>query len=262
MDERAEGLGGPQGDTPRTRSRAIIGRLTGGKTWRLRITATSTAASTAATTPYTSPFPPPSWPSRLVAFDTTTQGNWLGVYGSLGYTLLGFSGSNGTLQSLPPWVQSVVVQGPSEGGGFQGRVFSWQAPSTANGTSAAPLLQHPTAPGVRGLGAAAPFGTGSFPTDIAVDPTTAPPKYRLAAYFCDYGPTPWGDGQGGGGRRQSVYLLKGYPSLDPAAPRTGIQDFQGGVWLVWEVEGSVRLRVSTIRGDYGVLSALAFDDSI
>lgn len=155
-------------------------------------------------------------------------------------------------------MDSVIVQGPSEGG-FQGRVFSWPLTNTSDTRA----LQHPTIPGLRGLGAAAPSGTGSFPTDIAVNPTTAPSKYRLAAYFCDYGPTPWGDGQGNGaggdGRRQSVYLLKGYPSLDPAAPRTGIQDFQGGVWLVWEVEGSVRLRVSTIRGDYGVLSALAFD---
>jgi hypothetical protein len=40
----------------------------------------------------------------------------------------------------------------------------------------------------------------------------------------------------------------------------GPPDFAGGVWLVWQYPGSVRLRVNGVRGDNGVLSAIAFDD--
>ena len=185
------------------------------------------------------------------------------MYGDAGYTLFGLHNATGTLQSLPPWVASVTVQGPtgSTPSGFGGHVFSWTPGNGSSGLRGdARALQDPSpgaVPGARGLGAAAPQGTGSFPTDIVL---TAPRRFRLAAYFCDFGGTPWGDGQQGSERWQSVYLLEAYPSLNPAAPRMGLQHFQGGTWLVWDVQGSVRLRVSTVRGDYAVLSALAFDE--
>jgi hypothetical protein len=50
-----------------------------------------------------------------------------------------------------------------------------------------------------------------------------------------------------------------YPDLSPAAPRTYLADFSGGLWLTYELQGDVRVRISTIRGDYAVLSAVAFD---
>ena len=119
-------------------------------------------------------------------------------------------------------------------------------------------LEDPAGGGARHrrLGAAAPQGSGSFPTDIAL--TSAAPA-RLSAYFVDFAATPWGDGQSPTARSQEVYLLTGYPALNPAAPRAALEDFAGGVWMTWEVEGDIRVRISTIRGDYAVLSAIAFD---
>ncbi len=55
------------------------------------------------------------------------------------------------------------------------------------------------------------------------------------------------------------YLLNGYPELSPKAQRQYLADFGGGLWLSYELEGDVRVRISTIRGDYAVLSAVTFD---
>ena len=112
--------------------------------------------------------------------------------------------------------------------------------------------------GGRALGAAAPQGSGSIPIDVLVQ-ASAPPRFRVAAYFADFGPTPWGDGQAGENRTQEVYLLTGYPELNPLTPHQLLSDFGGGVWLNYEVGGNFRVRVTTARGDYCVLSALMFD---
>jgi len=55
------------------------------------------------------------------------------------------------------------------------------------------------------------------------------------------------------------YTLTGYPALNPLTPRQLLADFGAGVWLTYELEGDFRFRVSNVRGEYGVLSALAFD---
>ncbi len=86
-------------------------------------------------------------------------------------------------------------------------------------------------------------------------------RYVLSLYFVDFGPTPWGDGQTeDANRTQEVYLLA-LPGLTPVAPRAALRDFSGGLWLSFDVAGSVRVRVTTMRGDYAVVSALAFDEA-
>jgi len=270
-DERTQ-LNRSGGASSAQRSWAIQVTLRGGLNWKLNLIDGGDARGVKreqqemdlAEHTSANPFPPPTWPSTLLSSDFTTKGNWKGVYGSAGYTLFGLHNSTpqGTVQSLPSWVSSVTVQGPGNSG-FQGHVFSW---TPTNGSS---LSNDPRAlfdpgsqasPFWRGLGAAAPSGSGSWPTDIYL---TEPGKsYKLAAYFCDFGPTPWGDGQKSvEGRWQSVYLLQAFPSLNPSSQRIGIKDFQGCVWLQWAVKGGVRIRVSTIRGDYAVLSAIAFDET-
>ena len=87
----------------------------------------------------------------------------------------------------------------------------------------------------------------------------APTRFRVAVYYCDFGPTPWGDGQRGDAlRTQEAYLLR-LPSLDPLTPRVAVRDFAGGVWHVYEIGESFRLRTTTMRGDYATVSAVAFD---
>ena len=74
-------------------------------------------------------------------------------------------------------------------------------------------------------------------------------RYRLAIYFVDF------DARG---RRQTVTLMSG-ATLDPIAPVQLLDNFVGGVWLVYEVTGSVRFRVNFVRGTNPVVSALLFD---
>jgi hypothetical protein len=57
-----------------------------------------------------------------------------------------------------------------------------------------------------------------------------------------------------------VYLLT-LPALEPLAPREALRDFAGGVWLVFDVAGSFRIRTTTMRGEYAAVSALAFDEA-
>jgi hypothetical protein len=110
------------------------------------------------------------------------------------------------------------------------------------------------------LGAAAPSGSGSFPIDVILaEDGSAPPHYQVALYYVDFGPTPWGDGQTQtANRTQEAYLLQ-LPSLDPLSKRVVVSDFSGGVWHIYNISGSFRIRTSTMRGDYAVISALAFE---
>ena len=125
-----------------------------------------------------------------------------------------------------------------------------------------PLQRDPDAPGdpsARRLGALSPSGSGSALVDISVAPGA--PSYVLSLYIVDFAPTPWGGGQAGN-RTQEVYILTGPPQLNPATPRQVLSDLSGGVWLSYRLTGSVRVRVTTVRGEYAVLSALAFDKDV
>jgi hypothetical protein len=48
-------------------------------------------------------------------------------------------------------------------------------------------------------------------------------------------------------------------TLNPIAPVELLDNFQGGVWLVWELNSSARFRVNFVRGTNQVVSAVAFD---
>jgi hypothetical protein len=208
------------------------------------------AAAAAAAAHEATPFPPPQWPGALVTVDATTRGNWRGVYGGAGMLFLGLPRN---MSVLPTWVTSATVWA-AQNSGFNGAEFAWPAEQTSGDARA---LESANGEGPRALGAAAPSGSGSFPIDIVLG-DGAPARFRVAIYYCDFGPTPWGDGQQGKARTQEAYLLR-LPSLNPLAPRTALRDFAGGVWHVYEVGESFRVRTTTVRGDYATVSAIAFD---
>jgi hypothetical protein len=211
--------------------------------------------------PLGSPFPPPSWPGQFLGTDATTQGNWVNNFGLEGYILFGYddNSSDATIGriSLPSFIDRVEIF-TSENSGFNDKIFTWPSNSTSRDVRA---LQDPKNPPTmqRRLGALAPSGSGSALVDVFVNPNAVNLKYKVSAYMCDFGPTPWGDGQVGENRTQEVYLLTGYPELNPLTPRQKLSDFSQGVWFSYIIEGSFRFRVTTIRGDYAVLSALVFD---
>lgn len=232
------------------RARALVIELGGGVAHSLRVQHRGDSCAAVDTNIDASPFPPPTWPGALIKVDETTLGDWRGVYGSAGIFFLGQPRNTST---LPPWVVSATVLTP-QNSGFNGEEFAWPSAQTAGDARA---LESQNGGGPRALGAAAPSGSGSFPIDFVLG-AGAPARFRVAVYYCDFGPTPWGDGQRGDSRTQEAYLLR-IPSLDPLTPRVALRGFAGGVWHVYEIGESFRLRTTTLRGDYATVSAVAFD---
>ena len=193
------------------------------------------------------PFPPAFYPATLVARDEFTAGDWIGTYGSAGYSLFAFDGPNARRELLPPWVAAVTQT--------FGQALNGPWPGAANDTRALQDPAAPTDPTKRAIGqycAVPPPADGwqpSFPIDIMLADGAEGTRYRLAVYFVDF------DGRG---RRQSVTLMDRV-TLNPIAPVELLDNFQAGVWLVWELTTSARFRVNFVRGTNQVVSAVAFD---
>jgi alpha-L-rhamnosidase len=211
--------------------------------------------------PLESPFPPPTWPGQFIGSDYETKGNWINKYGKDGYILFGFDNNSTDTTigriSLPSYIDRVEIF-TNENSGFNDKIFTWPSLNTSQDIRA---LQDPQDPISlqRRLGALSPSGSGSALVDIFVNSSNPIQRFRVSAYLVDFSSTPWFDGQIYDNRSQEVYLLTGYPDLNPLTKRQTISDFQQGLWLKYEIQGNFRFRVSTIRGDYAVLSALMFD---
>jgi len=208
--------------------------------------------------PLTSPFPPPAWPGTFLRSDATTKGDWAAAsYGRDGFVLIGFDVQGRSPQDrvrLPPYVSSAVVVNSQD---FSGARFNW----VTDGAGDKRTLVDPSNSTHRALGLMQPHHdcpTAPFDVQLTDAAIAAGTRYRLSLYFVDFGPSPEGTFDGSA-RAQEVYLLEGYPDFSPKAPREVLRDFAGGVWLSWEIVGSVRVRISSISGNYAALSAVMFD---
>jgi hypothetical protein len=141
--------------------------------------------------------------------------------------------------------------------GYCGANFNWNSSTTDQRA-----LQDPSNPsGFRKIGLTQPCGCPTSPVDILLtDQAKASGKrYKLSLYFVDWAPSPSCQAYDGTQRSQEVYLLTGYPNLNPFTPRQALTDFSGGIWMSYDLVGDARVRISTIKGGFAVLSALAFD---
>jgi hypothetical protein len=154
--------------------------------------------------------------------DTTTQGTWMGVYGSAGYTVI-----NSDTQ-----VPSYVTPQPTG-------TYSW---TWASSTSDTRGLQVPSAPGNRI--AAAWYGSTMSVNLQFGDSRT----HQVTAYFLDWD-------QQGRAERVDVVDAVSQTVLDSRS----IGSFGGGQYLVWTVTGNVTLRITGTGGPNAVISGLFFD---
>jgi uncharacterized repeat protein (TIGR01451 family) len=164
----------------------------------------------------------PGTPSAsFVKLDSTTQGSWHGVYGGEGYTIVGD-------QSLNP---TYVTPSPS------GQVpYTWVASSgdvralqKASGTDR-----------IAGVW----YSGSTFSVDL---PFTDSSTHQLALYLLDWDTT---------GRRETVDILDANNNVLNSQNVTS--SFNGGVYLVWNVSGHVKVRISLTGGANPVLSGLFF----
>ena len=179
------------------------------------------AVANASDSTIVSPSTAPPSSAQFVKLDTTTQGTWRGTYGNDGYIVVGDSTSN------PAYVTPVAA-GQSQ--------YTW-VPATSDVRA----LQQATNPLNR---IAATWYASTFTVDLnIVDSNT----HLLAVYCLDWDST---------SRRQTVDILDGNGNVLNTQRLTS--SFNGGVYLVWNVSGHVKIRVTVTGGDNAVLSGLFF----
>lgn len=160
--------------------------------------------------------------ASFVKSDATTQGNWRSVYGGDGYIVVGNQSSNPSYVAPLPAGQSQAV---------------W-----AGSTGDVRALQKASNPSDRI--AAAWYAGSTFSVDLNI---TDANTHQIAAYFLDWDTT---------ARREKIEVLDAIGNVLNTQTLTG--SFHGGVYLVWNVKGHVKLRVTLTGGANPVLSGLLF----
>jgi hypothetical protein len=184
-------------------------------------TATPTPTPTATPTPTPTPTPAPSASVTFVELDTSTKGNWKSVYGGDGYSTV-----NDSL-SYPAYVQVGVTGYTSP---------TWMA-STSD---------------VRGLQKAATSdriaarwdSSSSFTIDINL---TDGLTHRVAIYGLDWD---------GNNRSERLDVLDA--GTDIVMDSRTISSFNGGEYLVWNLRGHVKIKVTKTGPKTAVVSGLYF----
>ena len=161
--------------------------------------------------------------ATFLTSDTTTRGNWISAYGTLGYNDLGSAVSNPTGATVTPAGQTL---------------YTWATPSF----STTQALQVPPA-GTSRI-AAAWYSSTSFTIDVNV---ATGYSYNLELYFLDY------DARG---RAETVTLSTA--STDTTLNSQSISNFASGEYLIWTISGNVLITITRTAGVNAVLSGLFF----
>jgi hypothetical protein len=157
-----------------------------------------------------------------VQTDATTRGNWKGVYGSEGYSLFNFV-------DAPPNYAQVSAAGKQD--------FTWQESATD------PVaLQKPGAATDRVM--ACWYSPTNFTMRVNLIDGL---KHRLALYCVDWTTTT---------RAQTVEVLDAITGT--VLDTRQLSSFSGGRYLVWDVQGSVTIRVTCTGGVNAVAMGLFF----
>ena len=198
---------------------------------------------------------PISYSARVLAEDTQTSGNWGRVYGSRGYVLFNYNGPGQDIRRLPEYVKFVDFK---QAGGEADEVSDisavgtprhlvWSASTTDDRAAAADARNGP-------MRKAAALSTRNplpcyqtMAIDIGISTNR---NYQVALYFVDW------DKQ----KRRLAVEMFDYETKNLVAPVRMVSDFEGGKYLVYTYNKSVRFRISQIRGGDAVLSGIFFDN--
>jgi hypothetical protein len=178
-------------------------------------------------TPAPPPPPPPSSANgaAFVKTDNTTKGNWKGVYGAGGFSLVKHA-------TQWPSYAAVTVNAP----------YQWAWTESTNDSRA--LLKQ-TAGTADRMAACWYEASGSFEANIQI---TDGRTHQIALYMLD-----WDSGN----RRQKVEVYDA--DTGTLLDSRGVGDLYGGEYLVWNVQGKVRMKVVRTAGWNAVLSGIFID---
>lgn len=161
--------------------------------------------------------------ATFVKTDTTTKGNWKGVYGENGYNIVG------NADNYPDYV-NVSFNGRTD------RIWSW---STAD--ARAPLKAESTDDRI----AASAQTTSTLNINLDFNDANT---HRFAMYFLDWERS---------GRVQTVEILDA--ATDAVLDTQNLSSFEEGEYLVWNIAGDVNVRMTYISGGNANMQAIYFD---
>ena len=164
--------------------------------------------------------PPPS-PVAFLGTDTTTQGNWKGVYGADGADVIGDSMATPAYAALTPVGQSS---------------WTWDGAPTAT--------QAPQRAGT-GRVAATWYADSSYTMDLNLTDGAA---HKVSLYALDYDRI---------GRSERIDILD--PATGALLDSQNVSSFVGGQYLSWKLKGHVQIRVTNTGSRNAVLSGVYFD---
>lgn len=162
--------------------------------------------------------------ASYIKTDALTKGNWKGVYGSEGANVIGNA-------SNYPSYATVVANGKSS--------YTWASFTSYN----AALLKLSTNERI----ASCWYSSNSFTIDIDF---TDGRTHGLALYAMD-----WNDGNGTRAEKVEIFNASTGVLLDTQT----ITSFQQGKYVVWDIEGHIRIKVTNLTpGTNAVISGLFF----
>ena len=164
----------------------------------------------------------PAGTASFVQSDTTTEGNWIGVYGTQGYNIIAGPTDYPTYATVTP------------AGQFD---FTWSTDTSAPGA-----LQ---TPGSTARVAAGWFSNTSFTVDVDL---TDGQTHDISLYALDY------DNEG---RSEQIQFTSA--STGAVLSTESIANFSGGVYLEWAVSGDVVITFTNTGGPNAVLNGIFFD---
>lgn len=170
----------------------------------------------------------------FVMTDTLTQGSWSGKYGKEGYYMP--NKPDDSVYMKEPADVNVTPQLPG-GGSREAGIYNW-----AESTGDCSALQ-------KGQGVKERFAqalTSGEPITVILDIPEGK-TYQVAVYCVDWGTT--------NQREQTIEIWQGEKLLDSRS----ISNFTQGQYLIWNVTGSVVIRVKHTKGPNAVLSGIFFD---
>ena len=198
-----------------THSFSVTFNTTGQQSVTVTDTVTASITGTARTTVTASSI------AAFVREDTTTQGNWIGAYGSQGYDIV--SGPT----SLPSYA-ALTTSGAS--------TYTWSNP---NKPSALQL------PGSSNRVAAVWYSATSFSINLGL---TDGQTHDIALYACDYDNL---------GRSEQIQITNA--ATGAILDTESISSFSGGVYLQWRVSGSVVITITKLAGPNAVVNGVFVD---
>jgi hypothetical protein len=177
----------------------------------------------------------PAW--AVPTLDTTTQGNWIGVYGSSGYILPSYNAQalpGGDEVSLPSFVSSYSYSGAN--------AFIW-----AGSTTDVRAPQDPLNPGGNRTAATA---YDNFTVDVTL---SQPTHFQLGVYGLDWDSTT---------RVTNVTVNGDTATFSNVSPV--VNAYNQGIWGLWELDlpaGVFQIQVVPTAGN-GTISAITFDEIV